>query len=144
MTPADDRDPRGGPRQPRSAHDEVDELARHDDDLDDLRALEVLRGVPGLRAGERLELLAGRPAGASKRSRTLPLTWRTISVTVSRSSSDGSAAGHGSSHTRRPVSRVVDLGAAVCGAKGKISEAAVAAAKCSASARPRRGGGSTR
>ena len=61
------------------------------------------------------------------RSRSLPLTW-TIRVTVSLASSAGSATGQGCSQTRPPFSRS-HTSAPRWGAKGKISEAAVAVAK---------------
>ena len=61
-----------------SAHDEIHELARHDDLLDDLLALEVRLHLGG-RAAERLELLGAASARRLTRSRTLPLIWQTSS-----------------------------------------------------------------
>ena len=66
-------------------------------------------------------------AGAGRRSISLPFTWTTSWIS-SRSSSAGSACGHGSSQTRSPVI-ISYTSAPRCGANGKISEPAVATAK---------------
>ena len=86
-----------------SAHDDVDQLVRHDDHLGDLVAVEVRLHAARLEAELARARRAARPCGALTRSRTLPLTWQTSS-NVSAWSMSGSASGHGSSHTRRPVS----------------------------------------
>ena len=53
--------------------------------------------------GDRMGLVRLLPLGAVTRSRTRPLTWHTSSK-LSAASISGSAIGHGSSHTRRPLS----------------------------------------
>ena len=64
--------------------------------------------------------------GAASRSISLPFTCTTSWIS-SRASSAGSASGHGSSHTRRPVI-ISYTSAPRCGANGKISDPAVATA----------------
>ena len=57
----------------RLTHDDVDEPLGHDDDLDDVLAVDVGLDL-GHREAQRLELLRAALGRASTRSRTLPLT----------------------------------------------------------------------
>ena len=108
------------------ADNEVDELPGDDDLLADLLAVqELLNPRRGLRLRDSSS--STHPAETSTRSRTRPFTWITSS-NVSRSSSAGSASGHGCSHSRSCPSRD-QSSSAMCGAYGWISVTAVSAAK---------------
>ena len=80
---------RAGRRLALRAHDDVDELARHDDLLDDVVAVEVRLHLRR-RAGERERApRVDAPVGAGTRSRTLPLTWQTSSNVVGLEAAPG-------------------------------------------------------
>ena len=90
-------------------HDEVDELVRHDE----RRAAPARSGAPApsrTPSRARSAPSSGSPAATRIRSRTLPFTCTTSSIS-SRSSCDSSATGHGSAHSRSwPSSRPQLLG----------------------------------
>ena len=107
--------------------DEVHELARDDDRLPDLLAVQVRLHPLATPARARPARPRTASAETSTRSRTRPFTW-TTSSNVSRSSSARSASGHGCSHSRSCPS-TSHSSSATCGAYGWISETAVSAAK---------------
>ena len=110
----------------RALRDEVDELAGHDHGPRKLGAVECGSTRSEARANA-TSSSSPMSAGTCRRSRIFPFTCTTTS-TVSTSSIDGSATGHGASHSRSCPSRD-QSSSATCGAYGWISETTVSAAK---------------